>query len=205
LNDTRSDFDGLWSLYLWIGVGVAVLIFVVVGFVLVRYRAREGREPSQEDEHNLLEIAAAVLISAIVAFLVFHTFRTEAKEDATPEVRTHIDVTAFQWGWRFAYPGKGVTEVGGSNRWPTLFVPVDRPIGFALSSIDVIHAFWIPDERFKRDAIPGKVNNFVLEFRKPGYEEGLCSEFCGLRHQNMRFNIRILPGKGYDRWLAAQR
>lgn len=202
---TRRDFDGLWSLYLWIGVGVAVLIFAIVFFVLIRYRAREGREPSQRDERNRLEIGVAVLLVAIVAFLVFNTFHTEAKEDDTPNEPLKIDVTAFQWGWKFSYPGKGVTVVGNSNDQPTFAVPGDQPVRFALTSADVIHAFWVPGERFKRDAIPGKVNEFVLDFENEGNEEGLCSEYCGLRHSNMRFDVWVLSDEGFEGWLRAKR
>ncbi len=205
MSSTKRDFDGLWSLYLWIGVWVAALIFAVVFFVLVRYRARPGRVPSRRSEHNALEIGAAALILAIVAFLVFRTFRTEAKEDHVGAAPVRIDVTAFQWGWRFTYPGQGVTVVGNSNHQPTFAVPGDRPVRFALTSADVIHAFWIPGERFKRDAIPGKTNEFVIDFEREGHEEGLCSEFCGLRHSNMRFDVWILSDRSFQGWLAAKR
>jgi cytochrome c oxidase subunit 2 len=205
VKDTRRDFDGLWSLYLWLGVGIAVLIFAVVVFALVRYRAREGREPTDNDEHNALEIGAAVLITAIVALLVFRTFTTEAREDDTSAEPIRIDVTAFQWGWRFQYPGQGVTVIGNSAERPTFAVPGDRPISFALSSLDVVHSFWIPGERFKRAAIPGRVTRFDLEFGTSGVEEGLCTEYCGLRHSDMRFDVWVLSDESYARWLAAHR
>lgn len=205
VNSTRRDFDDLWPLYLWIGVAVAALIFAVVFFVLVRYRARPGRVPSLRSEHNALEVGVAVLILAVVAILVFRTFRTEAKEDHVGGAPLRIDVTAFQWGWRFTYPGKGVTIVGNSNAPPTFAVPGDRPVRFALTSADVIHAFWIPGERFKRDAIPGKTNEFVLDLEREGREEGLCSEFCGLRHSGMRFWVWVLSDRSFEGWLAAKR
>jgi cytochrome c oxidase subunit 2 len=202
---TRHDFNGLFSLYLAIGIAVALIVFAAVAFTLIRYRAREGREPSTRSEANLLEIGVAISIVAIVALLVFRTFSTEASEDSAPIEPVRIDVTAFQWGWRFTYPGKGVSVVGNSNRPPAFAVPGNRPISFALRSADVIHAFWIPGERFKRDAIPGRVNRFDLRFENPGEEEGLCSEFCGLRHSDMRFDVWVLSNASYKRWLAAQR
>lgn len=204
-SDTRQDFGDLFSLYLAIGVAVALVVFVAVAFALIRYRAREGRTPSSRSEANALEIGAAVLIAAIVAVLVFRTFSTEAKEDDASPRPVSIDVTAFQWGWRFTYPAQGVSVIGNSNNPPTFAVPGGRPVHFALTSSDVIHAFWIPGERFKRDAIPGRTNEFDLEFGAPGHEEGLCSEFCGLRHNGMRFSVWVLSEGGYRRWLAAQR
>lgn len=205
MKSTRQDFSGLFSLYLWIGVAVALIVFATVAFALIRYRAREGRVPSRRSEANALEIGTAVLIAAIVAFLVFRTFSTEAREDDDSAQAVRIDVTAFQWGWRFTYPGQGVSVVGNNNRQPTFAVPGDRPVSFTLTSADVIHAFWIPGERFKRDAIPGRVNRFDMDFETPGHEEGLCSEFCGLRHSSMRFDVWVLSDESYERWLAAHR
>ena len=202
---TRTDFNGLFSLYLIVGAAVALVVFAAVAFALIRYRAREGRVPSKRSEANKLEIGAALLIAAILAVLLTRTFSTEAKVDNSSPQPVQINVTAFQWGWRFTYPGKGVTVVGNNNRPPTFAVPADQPVSFALRSADVIHAFWVPDERFKRAAIPGRVNRFDLSFETPGKEEGLCSEFCGLRHSDMRFWVRVLPDEGYERWLTAQR
>ncbi|HEY0317751.1 MAG TPA: cytochrome c oxidase subunit II [Solirubrobacterales bacterium] len=202
---TRQEFDGLFSLYLWIGIGVAAIVYAAVAFALIRYRAREGRTPSGRSESNALEIGAAVAITAIVALLVFRTFSTEAKVDNSSTGPLRIDVTAFQWGWRFDYPGPGVSVVGNDIAIPTFAVPVDTPVSFSLGSHDVIHAFWIPEERFKRAAIPGRINRFDLQFEHRGREEGICSEFCGLRHSDMRFEVLILPDAGYRRWLAARR
>jgi cytochrome c oxidase subunit 2 len=206
--DTRSDFSEVWSLYLWIGIGVAVVVFAAVGFALVRYRARAGRSPSLRAERNGLEAGVAILIVAIIALLVFVTFHTEAREDTPASARSDavkVDVLAFQWGWRFTYPGQGVRVIGNSNHQPNFAVPVGRPVDFSLTSLDVIHAMWIPEQRFKKDAIPGKTNHFVMEFDSNGHEVGHCSEYCGLRHSNMGFGVWVLSNGSYERWLAAHR
>ena len=203
---TRSDFSSVWSLYLWIGVGVAVFIFAFVAFALVRYRARPDRQASRRGEHNALELGAAVLLVAVIALLVFRTFHTEAKEDDPERAdAVKVEVDAFQWGWRFTYPGLGVSVVGNSDHPPNFAVPVGRPVDFTLTSEDVIHAMWIPEQRFKRDAIPGKVNRFSMEFGSEGHEVGHCSEYCGLRHTNMGFGVWVLSNESYERWLAAHR
>lgn len=203
---TSSDFSHVWSIYLWIGIAVAVIVFAACFFALFRYRARGGRAPSRRAEFNSLEIGAATLITAIVAFLVFTTFHTEAKEDDSSRAdAVKINVDAFQWGWKFTYPGQGVTVIGDAGDEPNFAVPAGRTISFALTSSDVIHAMWIPEQRFKRDAIPGRVTHFDMEFDADRREQGLCSEYCGLRHSNMRFGVWVLPGKSYERWLAAHR
>jgi cytochrome c oxidase subunit 2 len=203
---TRSDFASVWSLYLWIGVGVGVVVLGALAFALVRYRARPGGQPSRRAERTTVEVGVATVILAIIALLVFTTFHTEAKEDDTADSGTvRIDVDAFQWGWKFTYPGRGVTVIGNSDHEPNFAVPAGRRISFALTSSDVIHALWIPGQRFKKDAIPGRVNHFDMEFDEHGREQGLCSEFCGLRHANMRFGVWILSDESYERWLAAHR
>lgn len=116
-----------------------------------------------------------------------------------------VDVLAFQWGWRFTYPEAGFSVVGGDLDPPVLTVPLDRPVAFALRARDVIHAFWVPSQRFKRDAIPGRVNRFDLVFDEAGIQPGLCAEFCGLRHADMRFEVEVLPEEEFDAWLAARR
>jgi cytochrome c oxidase subunit 2 len=204
--DTRSDFAGVWSLYLWIGVGVAVLVIGTVAFAVVRYRDRPGRTPSRRAERISVEVGVTALILSIVALLVFTTFHTEAREDNTAEADSvRIDVDAFQWGWKFTYPGEGVTVLGNSDREPNFAVPAGRRVSFALTSSDVIHAMWIPGQRFKKDAIPGRVNHFDMEFDENGREQGVCAEFCGLRHTNMRFGVWVLSNESYERWLAAHR
>jgi cytochrome c oxidase subunit 2 len=94
--------------------------------------------------------------------------------------------------------------IGDSNHEPVFGVPAGREISFAITSRDVIHAFWIPSERFKRDAFPDRVNHFDLVFAQPGGHEGECAEFCGLRHTNMRFRVLVLGEADFNRWLAVQ-
>jgi cytochrome c oxidase subunit II len=201
---TRSDWDGLWGSYLPIALGVAALVWGVMIFALVRYRRRPGREPGGRSEAPRLEATIATILALATAGLLALTFTTEARTDSTSPGQVSIDVTAFQWGWRFSYPGHGVTVVGNSERPPTFAVPAGETVSFELRSRDVIHAFWLPDERFKRDATPGTVTPFDVTFGSPGLEQGLCSEFCGLRHDAMRFQVNVMEPDSFRSWLAAR-
>jgi cytochrome c oxidase subunit 2 len=205
LTDTRQQFNSLFALYVAIAVVIAAIVFALVFFALLRYRRREGRRPSRRSEANLLEGIAAAVIVVIVAVILTATFSTESKVDATPRGSLQVRVTAFQWGWRFDYPGEGVSVIGDSNHEPVLGVPAGREISFAITSRDVIHAFWVPSERFKRDAFPDRVNRFDLVFDQPGGHAGECAEFCGLRHTDMLFRVLVLGEADFNRWLAVQR
>ena len=83
-----------------------------------------------------------------------------------------------------------------------LVVPARETVEFAITSRDVIHAFWVPHLRFKRDAFPRLTTKFDLVFDKPGSYPGNCAEFCGLHHADMRFGVRVLPRAEFDEWLA---
>ena len=200
--DTRVEVQGLFDAYLWIGVGVAVIVFGTVGFAAVRYRRRPGREPSRKSDWLPGELAYVGVLVLIAAGLVTATFTTEDKVDAVsgdPALR--VDVTAFQWGWTWTYPD-GVSVTGNSQSPPTFAVPTDRTVRFTLSSRDVIHAFWIPDQLFKRDAFPNRTTQFDLDFDHAGMNGGVCAEFCGLQHSRMSFKVLALAEPEFQSWLA---
>jgi cytochrome c oxidase subunit II len=200
--DTRVETQDLFDAYLWIAVAVAAIVFGAVGFAIVRYRRRPGREPSRRSDWPRGELAYAGVLVLAVAGLVTATFTTEDKVDAVssdPAVR--IDVTAFQWGWTWTYPD-GVSVTGNSDSPPTFAVPAGEMVQFTLRSRDVIHAFWVPDQRFKRDAFPNRATRFDLDFDHTGMNGGVCAEFCGLRHSQMSFNVLALSPGDFQSWLA---
>jgi cytochrome c oxidase subunit 2 len=200
--DTREEFTSLFSLYSWVLVAAAGIVFLLVFFALLRYRNRPGRQPSRRSEAKLLEIVYAALLAGVVGVLVWKTFATEDRVDAlaaSPGVE--VRVTAFQWGWRFTYPGSGVSVVGDQNDPPTAAFPTGMPVQFTIQSRDVIHAFWVPDLRFKKDAFPRFANRFDLVFDREATYVGRCAEFCGLQHAGMSFRIQALSEDGFRVWL----
>jgi cytochrome c oxidase subunit 2 len=217
VTDTRHDYDQVAGLYLPIGVGVVVVIVLLVLFMALRYRVRDAdedaggegpaggrRRPSRIADAPRAEALYALVLVCIAALLLWRTYSTEAREDharAAPAVT--IDVTAARWHWRFDYRGTGVTQLGTDRTPPTLVVPAGQPVRFTIISIDVIHAFWIPVRRFKRDANPGKRSSFELTFPATGFwrDGGECSEFCGLRHAQMRFDVDVRTPAAYAVWL----
>ena len=205
--DTREEFDDLWGLYLPIGVAVAAIVFGIVLFTLVRYRRRGDELSGSREGRPVIESLYALLLAGVVVFLLAATFRTNDREtDLASDPGAEVDVTAFQWGWRFTYPGEGVTVVGDDRRPPTLVVPTDTTVRFNLLSRDVVHAFWIPELRFKRDAFPKRETSFDLSFREEGrMESGRCAEFCGLAHGEMTFNVVAMSSPEFRDWLRGQR
>jgi cytochrome c oxidase subunit II len=198
---TREEYDHLASVYLPIAIAIAVLVFSIFLFALLRYRRRDEGIPEQETRLHWLEAVWGVLVAAIVAVLLAITFTTESDVDAiADDPGLEVDVTGFQWGWRFTYPKAGVSVLGDNLDPPTLMVPTDTTVRFNVVARDVIHAFWVPELRFKKDLFPERVNEFDLVFDE-GAMTGRCAEFCGLRHSNMLFDVQAVPPDEFDAWL----
>jgi cytochrome c oxidase subunit II len=205
LIDTREEFQDLWGIYLPIGVAVTVAVFGLVLFTVVRYRRRGDELPQGREGPPILEALYALVLAAVVVFLLTMTFRTDDRVvEVSADPGQKVDVTAFQWGWRFTYPGDGVTVVGDDKRPPTLVVPLDTTVQFTLRSRDVIHAFWIPEVRFKRDAFPDRETTFDLSFDEQDMT-GRCAEFCGLAHGEMTFDVVAMGQDEFGDWLRTQR
>lgn len=207
-HDTAAGFVSLFHVYLGVAAAVFALVFAAVIVVIVRFRRREGQRVSARESAPLAEGAYIAFLALIALGLIAATFRTERGEDglvASPYVR--ISVTAYQWSWRFAYPGAGITVNGGAvaavrHGNPTLVVPTGRVVRFSLRSRDVLHSFFIPDMRFKRYAFPDSANVFDLEFTHAGRMSGACAQFCGWDHAEMRFDVLALPPDRFRAWLT---
>jgi cytochrome c oxidase subunit II len=200
--DERHEFAGLESVYLPIAIAVFAIVCLFVLYAFLRRR----RAPSQRKENNPLELAYAVALVIISAFLVYLTFTTENKTDAVakqPGLR--IEATAGQWSWRFSYPQYGVTVEQTPDQPAEFEVPTGTEVNFTGTSNDVIHAFYVPERRFKRDLFPGRNSKFTLMWPKPVSDLGECAEYCGLLHAHMSFHVRAVSPADFRTWIEAHR
>ena len=188
-------------------VAIAAAVFAAVTGVMLfavgRFRRRPGTEPSRVTSHSKLELVYGVAVAAVAIFLVANSITTNGERlSAKPSVQ--IDVTGFQWCWKFKY-GAGPTVTGRcvDGDVPVAVVPVGQVVRFNVTSDDVIHAFWIPYLKYKTYAYPGHVNSFEARFDRAGTYPGRCAEFCGLYHAEMQFRVRSVPPAEFQRWLAA--
>ena len=199
------------DLYLTFVAVAAVVALIVIGltlFAIVRYRARgEDALPPQVRGNNRLELfwtgIPLVTVAALfgLTVLVLNGFDDATRASATVD----IDVTAYRWGWRFEYPAEGVRIEGIREPGPEVYVPVGENVHVSLTGNDVVHAFFVPQFLFKKDAVPGRVNQFAFTVDTPGHYGGQCAEFCGVYHSQMPFTIVAVTRPEYDAWLAANR
>jgi cytochrome c oxidase subunit 2 len=203
LVDTRKEFEDLASTYLPIAIAVFALVLLGCVVPLVLHRARKPGLPSQREEPSWLPFVYGGLLAGVVALLLALTFNAQDKIAAkVTHPGLQVNVTAAKWNWRFDYPGQHISQIGGDTAPTTLVVPTGTDVRFTVTSLDVIHSFWIPYIRFKRDAFPRRTSSFVLSFPGAGYHTaGRCAEYCGLKHDQMTFNVEVMSKSGFDGWV----
>ena len=200
------DIFHLYQEMIYMAIGVAVVTFGALFFVLLRFRGRGDKNgiPRQRHANMKIEVIYTVVPALIVALIFFLTVKVENKVTAVssaPNLR--ITVTAFQWGWRFTYPN-GVSIVSQGANYPQMVLPVDETTTVKLVSQDVVHGFYIPKFDFSRYALPGFTNYFDLTPNTVGTFVGRCSQLCGLYHAEMLFSVRVVSPSQFQAWLTSQ-
>jgi cytochrome c oxidase subunit 2 len=195
----------------------AVIFFLVEGLIVwsvIRYRRKPGDDelPPQTHGHNLAEVIWTVIPTIIVFFLFFVSWQTLNNVEAhSPKPDLLVKAVAGQFQWSFQYlpaeappdakPLFTVSIPVGADGGLTL--PAGKTTHLYLSSPDVIHAFYVPQFLFKRDVIPGVVNQFdlTLDASDAGQTfRGQCAELCGIGHRVMLFEVHALAPDAFDVW-----
>jgi cytochrome c oxidase subunit 2 len=177
-------------------LGGSLLVAFVAAFFLIRYRHRLNTpiplapDPAQSRVARRLEITGAGLLLALfIAFWVVG-FRQFVELESPPADALTIQVVAKQWMWTFAYPN-------GRSSKGVLYVPANRPVRLAMTSRDVIHSFFVPEFRVKKDVIPGRTTELWFQAREPGSYIVFCAEYCGEGHSTMRASVVALSDADY--------
>lgn len=185
-------------------IGVSLFLTVVIGLLVVvfsvRYRAGapfEREAPIRGRRALMIEVGWAIPTILIFLALFWWTGRLYVEQYRMPEDAIPVDVVAKQWMWKAEHKS-GVREIN------ELHVPVGQKVMLRLTSIDVIHSFYIPEFRVKRDAIPGHYTTMWFEATKPGEYALFCAEYCGVDHSRMRGRVVALRPDDYETWLGAQ-
>ena len=197
---------------LWIGAWVAslvigVLVWGLIFYAAFRYRRRPGNQAPRQTKYNLpMELLYTLVPLLIIAVLFFFTVKAQNRVlDQSKPVSHTINVVGQKWSWTFNYMeadnpavGNVVHQVGTMSKIPDLYLPVNKPVRFNLTSADVIHSFWVPAFYFKLDAIPGHPNSFDVTPNKLGTYDGKCAELCGTYHANMIFKVHVVSEDEYN-------
>lgn len=176
---------------------IATVITVAILVWLVRGLTRRRRDVAPRWSEQRLVVAGGIVMPLVVvtAVSIVAVGVIQASERTEPEMR--IEVEGHQYWWE-------VTYADGTETANEIHIPTGVPVELVLTSDDVNHSFWVPALGGKLDLIPGTTNEKVIEAAEPGTYEGLCAEYCGIQHANMRFLVVAQPREDFDAWLDEQ-
>ena len=218
----------LHMLILWVCIIIGVLVFAAMFTAIVLHRKSRGVEPAKFSHSTTAEIIWTVIPVIILAVMAFPAIKTLITMEDTGEADMTIKITGYQWKWKYEYLDEGIEFLSslspasnaarqlGSGIDPTsvanylldvdkpLVVPANTKIKFLITSDDVIHAWWVPELGWKRDAIPGFINQAWTLIREPGTYRGQCAELCGKDHGFMPVVVIAKPKAEYLAWVRQQ-
>jgi cytochrome c oxidase subunit 2 len=218
----------------WICVAIAVVVFGVMIYALVKFRHSQGAVPDTALVHSTkVEIIWTIIPVVILVVMAIPAAKVILMMEDTRNSELSIRVTAYQWKWQYQYmnAGEGIsffsTLARDSNfarqlhsgidpkTVPNYLLEVDHPVvipsgtkvRLLLTSQDVIHAWWVPDFGAKRSAIPGFVNElwFKVDPGKEGIYRGQCAALCGRDHGFMPIVVDVRTPDDFKKWVEEQK
>lgn len=189
-----STTEAIDPVFLFIFASCAVLLLgitiVMVLFAIRYHRSRAPQPTSQCDGNLLLETIWIVLPTLLVLAMFWYGWKEYMVLRTVPKNAMNVTATARMWSWEFTY-ADGVKS-------PKLYVPVGKPIRVELVATDVIHGFFLPAFRVKRDIVPGMKNYAWFIADKPGSYDIFCSMYCGTQHSAMVTTVEALPEAEFE-------
>jgi cytochrome c oxidase subunit 2 len=190
--------DTLLNVMIVLSAFVFSLVMVMLGYAIWKFRAKPGDEGDGEPIHGntRLEIAWTVIPTVIVLFGAGYSWGVlNSIEDRDPN-HMNVEVYSQQFAWNFSYPEPDKFSRG------ELHVPVDRQVVFSLHALDVIHSFWVPEWRIKKDNVPGITTQAVVTPDRIGTYQLICTELCGFGHATMRATVVVESRDDFQQWLS---
>ncbi len=229
--------QGMYALHMevfWICVGIAVVVFGAMIYSLIKFRHSQGAVPDTSMVHSTkVEVIWTIVPVIILVVMAVPAADLILKQEDMRDSGLSIRVTGYQWKWQYTYmdAGDGVsffsTLKQDSNfarqldsgidpdSVPNYLLDVDKPlvvpsgikVRLLLTSMDVIHAWWVPDFGAKRSAIPGFVNElwFKVDPGKEGIYRGQCAALCGRDHGYMPVVVDVRTPAEFQKWVDAQK
>jgi cytochrome c oxidase subunit 2 len=199
------EIDALFFLIYYITAATFILVTVLMLWFLWKYRDQGNRRATYSHGNTTLEIIWTVIPAAILIVLSFMSVSTWAKvKREVPPTDFEVAVAAKQFNWDVSYPGPdGKLGTQDDVRFDNdIHVPVNKVVRVHLSANDVIHSLFIPNLRFKQDAVPGRTIRAWFEATKPGKYELPCAELCGFGHSGMKGWLHVHTADDYAKWAA---
>jgi cytochrome c oxidase subunit 2 len=192
--------DDLLNVMIVISSFVFSLVMVMLFYALWKFKAKPGDESDGEPIHGntRLEVAWTLIPTIIVLFGGGYSWKVLNEIEKPAKDPLTVDVFSQQYAWSFGYPGKGLVWSQGE-----MHVPVNRQVQFKMHAQDVIHSFWVPEWRIKKDNVPGITTTAFVTPDKIGSYQLVCTELCGFGHAAMRAKVVVESPKKFQEWVGS--
>jgi cytochrome c oxidase subunit 2 len=219
----------LHMLVLWIVTIVGIGVFGVIIYSMINHRKSKGAVAAQFHESTTVEVIWTLIPFVILVAIAVPATKTFLDLEDTSNPDLTIKATGWQWKWEYTYldngvhffskldqasnearqrnSGKDLTKVDHYllNVDNPIVVPVNKKVRILTTSNDVIHSWWVPELGFKRDAIPGYINESWFKAEKEGTYRGQCAELCGQDHGFMPIVVQVVSEEKYADWVGQQK
>ncbi|MBI4897353.1 MAG: cytochrome c oxidase subunit II [Actinobacteria bacterium] len=208
LTPGSGKIDGLYKLLTAVSIPFFVLIVAFMVFCLVEFRVDPSDPPDKDGEpihgSTRIELIWTGVPLLVILLLGIYSWVVLDKVEAKQKNPMVINVTGQQYIWNYEYVKNGSEKLGVKTS-SDLVVPVNKPLEFRITSLDVIHSFWVPAARLKRDATAGVVTPLRFTPEKTGSYDIVCTELCGVGHSTMRGRLKVVSTADWVKWLKAQK
>ena len=182
--------------YVIFGISGIALLGITVATVYLCWRYSRKRYPvplSQKDHNVWLEVTWTVIPTILVGIMFWYGWEGYLSLRRVPDNAIPVQGTARMWSWLFTYENGKTSD--------KLYVPVGQPVNVRLNSVDVLHAFYVPAFRVKRDTVPGMETYAWFVAEEPGSYDLFCAEYCGVAHSAMITTVEAIPAAEFAAWL----
>ena len=223
-----QEIYNLHMVTLWVVTIIGILVFGVMFWSIFHHRKSKGVKAAKFSHSTTVEIIWTIIPTVIIISLAIPATKLLIKMDDTSEAAITIKATGSQWKWKYDYldgVGEGLTFYSSLDKDSKevsqrdsgldpmesenylldvdepIVLPVNTKIRILTTAQDVIHAWWVPDLGWKRDAIPGFINDNWAVIEKPGTYRGQCAEICGAGHGYMPIVVKAVSMDKYTEWV----
>jgi len=229
VTELSRDVYGLHMWVFWICVVIGIVVFGAMFYSIYYHRKSMGHKAEQFHESTTIEILWTIIPTVILVAMAIPATKLMLKMDNVQESEMSIKVTGWQWKWEYEYMDNGIhffstlDEASNKARQKNsgidprsvphyllnvdkpLVVPVNTKIRFLFTAADVIHSWWVPDLGWKKDTIPGFINEAWTSVEKAGTYRGQCTELCGKDHGFMPIVVIAMEKEDYQEWVMEQK
>ena len=190
-----ASHDGLYQFLLWMSVFFVVLIAGLMVYFVIKYRRKSPHDcPIGPTHSTAIELGWTLPPLILVMIIFIWGFRGFMDMNQAPNGAYQVLVNAKKWSWSFTY--------GGGEQDNVLHVPVNTPISLVMTSEDVIHSFYVPVFRVKKDVVPGRYNKTWFEATEVGTYNLFCAEYCGQQHSQMITKVVVQSMEDFQAYLV---